>query len=276
VSKFGYFRRVPILIKATLFMKQLRISGVRGLLVLLCLVAATVSQAQTIYAPPVKKEAPLFKNLKVLSEESDGKGNIVRVIQYDQGVMRITETTIVPKVLPIGNASVKVDPRTMNKDSVRLVVDKARHCLMVYYQRRMVRAYKATFGPNPLQDKCMEGDRCTPEGEFKITHINERSKFNKFMQINYPNDSSLAKFNRLKRSGVLPSSARIGGDIGIHGIWPGGDNMIELGVGWTDGCVALTNKDIEELYSMVGVGTKVVIVKDKTKAVPAPQTVGRL
>lgn len=243
-------------------MKQFRIGSVRGLLVLLCIMAVTAGSSQTIYKPTPKKDPPPPRNLKVISEEPDGKGNIVRVIQYDQGYMRVTETTIMPRALPAGSANVKFIPDTLIKDSVRLVVDKAKHCLMVYYRKRMLRAYKATFGPTPLQDKFMEGDRCTPEGEFKITSINPRSKYNKFMLISYPNDSTRAKFNRLKSSGVIPTSARIGGDIGIHGIWPGGDEMIELGVGWTDGCVALKNRDIEELYSMVGVGTKVVIVKE--------------
>lgn len=244
-------------------MKQFRIYSVRGLFILLCMVFGfNSSSAQTIYKAPEKKEPPRPKNLKVLSETSDGKGNIVRVIQYDQGTMRVTETTITPKVLPLASTHVKFSPDTMSKDSVRLVVDKAKRCLLVYYKKRMIRAYKATFGPDPMQDKSMEGDRCTPEGEFKITSLNPRSKYNKFMLISYPNDSTRARFNRLKSKGILPATARIGGDIGIHGIWPGGDDMIELGVGWTDGCVALKNKDIEELYSIVGVGTKVVIVKE--------------
>jgi lipoprotein-anchoring transpeptidase ErfK/SrfK len=81
------------------------------------------------------------------------------------------------------------------------------------------------------------------------------------MGLNYPNDSALARFNKLKANGVIPKTARIGGDVGIHGIWPGGDNMIDLGVGWTDGCVALKNKDIEELFTIVGVGTRVYIRK---------------
>lgn len=229
-----------------------------GLMVLLCSAVAFVSSAQTA----AKKTPEPIRNVKVLSEEPDGKGNIVRVIQYSQGMMKVTETTIVPRVLPIGNNSFAFRPDTMIKDSVRLVVDKQRRCLMVYYKKRMLRAYKATFGPNPLNDKRVEGDRCTPEGEFKITSINPRSKYNKFMLINYPNEKTWATFNKLKEAGIIPKTARIGGDIGIHGIWAGGDDMIELGVGWTDGCVALKNKDIEELYSIVGVGTKVVIVKE--------------
>jgi len=239
-------------------MKLHRKSVVRGLLCFLCLAGSVTLWAQT----DVKKKAEPIRNVKVLKEEPDGKGNIVRVIQYTQGMMKITETTIVPRALPVGPVAVKFNPDTLIKDSVRLVVDKKKHCLMVYYRARMLRVYKATFGPNPLMDKLMEGDRCTPEGEFRITSINPRSKFNKFMLINYPNEATWKKFNQLKESGIIPKTARIGGDIGIHGIWKGGDDMIDLGVGWTDGCVALKNKDIEELYSIVGVGTKVVIVKE--------------
>ena len=81
------------------------------------------------------------------------------------------------------------------------------------------------------------------------------------MLLDYPNDSSRIKFNALKDKGSIPKTAKIGGNVGIHGIWAGGDDMIELGVGWTDGCIALKNKDIDELYSFVGVGTRVVIKK---------------
>jgi len=210
---------------------------------------------------PNYKQLPKPKNLKVISEETDKHGNMVRVIQYDQGMMRVTETIIAPKTLPIGSTLVKFSVDTMKKEYVNLIVDKTKRCVMVKYRNRVIRAYKATFGPHPQLDKSMEGDRCTPEGEFRISNINPNSKFNKFMLLNYPNDSTKAKFNRLKSAGLIPASARIGSDIGIHGIWPGGDELIELGVGWTDGCVALKNKDIEELYSIVGVGTKVTIKK---------------
>jgi murein L,D-transpeptidase YafK len=133
--------------------------------------------------------------------------------------------------------------------------------LQVYYRRKLIRNYKAVFGPKPLERKCMEGDRCTPEGWFTITQFNPGSKYNKFMKLNYPNDSSYAYFNRLKEQKKIPTNAKIGGDVGIHGIWKGGDDMIELGVGWTDGCIALKNKDVDELYTMVTVGTRVLIRK---------------
>lgn len=81
------------------------------------------------------------------------------------------------------------------------------------------------------------------------------------MMLDYPNDSAKMRFNALKEKGAVPQNAKMGSNVGIHGIWAGGDDMIELGVGWTDGCIALRNKDIDELYTFVGVGTRVVIRK---------------
>jgi hypothetical protein len=206
------------------------------------------------------KEIPRPRNVKLLDEHRDNKGDIVRVVQYDQGTMRVTETIIMPDDSH-NNLHAPIRPDTMDKSLVTLQVDKSHYCLQVFYRKRMIRSYKAVFGPHPLEDKVVEGDRCTPEGWFTIKNKNPASHYDKFMLLSYPNDSALARFNRMKAKGILPASARIGGDVGIHGIWPGGDDMIEMGVGWTDGCVALKNKDIEELYSMVGVGTKVFIKK---------------
>lgn len=200
------------------------------------------------------------RNLKVIDEYSDGKGNIVRIIQYNEGMIKVTQTIVMPRQLPVG-VRIPINPDTMNKDSVLVTVDKSDYCLQVFYRKRIIRSYKAVFGPRPMENKCMEGDRCTPEGWFKITNKNGNSKYNKFLGLSYPNDSALVRFNKMKAAGLIPASARIGGSVGIHGIWQGGDNMIELGVGWTDGCVALKNKDVEELFSFVGVGTRVFIRK---------------
>ncbi len=206
------------------------------------------------------KELPPPRNIRVVSEHTDGKGNTVRTIQYDQGGQKITETLIIPSKAT-ANLHTPINPDTLNKDSVLLIVNKSKYNLEVVYKRRIVRSYKAVFGPHPLENKMMSGDRCTPEGWFKIQNKNPNSKYDKFMLLNYPNDSSVAYFNTLKTNGKIPPNARIGGDIGIHGIWKGGDDMIEMGVCWTDGCVALKNKDIEELYKFTGLGTRVLIRK---------------
>ena len=155
----------------------------------------------------------------------------------------------------------KINPDTINKDSLVVIVDKSKYFVQLMYKKKTIRRYKAVFGPKPLQNTRMEGDRCTPEGWFTIKQKNPNSKYDRFMLLDYPNDSARVRFDALKAKGAIPASALIGGDIGIHGIWQGGDDMIEMGVGWTDGCVALKNKDIEELFSLVGVGTRVLIRK---------------
>ncbi len=213
-----------------------------------------VDTAKTVIA------TPKLRNFKLLEEYSDGKGNIVRKVQYDEGIMRVQQTIIMP--LPVKQGQkVAVNLDTLQKNKVMLLIDKSDYSVQVYYDKRAIRNYKAVFGPSPMVDKCREGDRCTPEGSFTIQNMNPRSQYNKFMLLSYPNDSAKARFARLKAKGVLPPSATIGHSVGIHGIWPGGDDMIEMGVGWTDGCVALRNKDVDELFSLVGVGTKVFIRK---------------
>lgn len=199
-------------------------------------------------------------NIKVLEEHSDGRGNIVRTVQFNEGLMKVTQTIIEPRKAAVGvRVAIKMD--TIRRDSLVVLIKKSDYVLQVWYRQRLIRAYKAVFGPNPLQNKLMEGDRNTPEGMFRIANKREGSKYDRFMQLNYPNDSSIARFNKLKATGQLPASAKIGGNVGIHGIWPGGDDMIQLGIGWTDGCIALKNKDIEDLFALVSVGTRVYIRK---------------
>lgn len=228
------------------------------LIVPLCLLLAAIpafAQQPSLEPDP---NAPI-KNLKLIREESDGKGHITRIVQYTKGNIRVTETIFITKGPSQWTIHKPISPDTLEKGDVEIVVSKSQYRVAVFYRKQLIRSYKAVFGPNPMMNKCMEGDRCTPEGGFKITRKNPASKYNKFMLLSYPNDSAYARFNKLKASGKIPATARIGGDIGIHGIWKGGDDMIEMGIGWTDGCVAIKNKDMEELFSLVGVGTKVTI-----------------
>ena len=80
-----------------------------------------------------------------------------------------------------------------------------------------------------------------------------RGTFYKALLLDYPNAEDRAEFNRARRSGDLPPSAGIGGLIEIHG--EGG-----RGRDWTRGCAAVTNRDMDELFARVGVGTPVTIV----------------
>ena len=201
-------------------------------------------------------------NVRVIEEYTDDRGNIIRTIQYELNHQRITETIIkpIPNYKKV-NLHRLIKGDTLNKDSVEVAISKSKYKVDVFYKREMIRSYIAVFGPRPMENKCMEGDRCTPEGWYKIQHKNPSSQYNKFMLLDYPNDSAKMRFNALKEKGSIPKNAKIGGSVGIHGVWFGGDDMVELGVGWTDGCIALRNKDMDELYTLVGVGTKVMIKK---------------
>ena len=241
----------------------LKNNTLRLLLLLCACMAQGVAQAQVKPAVQTEVEPGTVDkptNLKVLEEYKDGKGNLIRTIQYDQRHMRVTETLIIP-IVPVVRLDRPINPDTLNRDSLWLMVSKSKYLVDLYYGHRRIRAYKAVFGPRPMENKCVEGDRCTPEGWFRIKSKNPASKYDKFMLLDYPNDTALARFNALKQKGAVPPSARPGGNVGIHGIWQGGDDMIDLGVGWTDGCVALRNKDIEELYKFIGVGTRVLITR---------------
>lgn len=229
------------------------------LLPFLLLLLSLVSQPCHAQQPAAGSNIAPPRNLRILEEHKDKNGYVTRVVQYLQGQMRVTETIITPPAPRV--FSKPILPDTMNKDSVVLVVEKSGYVLKLYYRKMLIRAYKAVFGPRPLENKCLAGDRCTPEGWFKIVSKNAASKYCRFLGLNYPNDSSYAVFNRMQQQGALPKTAKIGGDVGIHGTWKNGEDMIDLGVGWTDGCIALKNKDVEELFNMVQVGTRVYIKK---------------
>lgn len=197
-------------------------------------------------------------DVKILSERKDKDGNIIRTIQFYQGSQRVTETRI---IRPFVNLNAPINPDTLNNDSLMVVVSKSRFVLDVYYRKRKIRSYKVVFGPKPHENKMMKGDRCTPEGWYKVQEKHISGRYNKFIHIDYPNDSAYARFYRLKQKGTIPPNAEIGGDVGIHGVWKGGEDMIDMGIGWTDGCIALKNTDVDDLYRIVKPGARVLIRK---------------
>lgn len=187
-------------------------------------------------------------------------GQWYRVVEYSSGK---TNTMLLPP--PVGERTpINVD--TINKDSIVVVVEKELNVLYILYKRKRIRQYRAVFGPDKSRDKYQEGDRCTPEGWFKIVKIRDHKEWQKFMLLDYPTPESYEKFYTRKKNGEISENARIGGNIGIHGTFKGGDNMVEMGLGWTDGCVALKSSDIYDLAKFVKEGTRVYITK-RSKAV---------
>lgn len=134
-----------------------------------------------------------------------------------------------------------------------IVVVKEAHLLTVFVRGEPARTYKADLGFNWIADKARAGDDATPEGRYHIISRSAAGPFYKALLLDYPNAEDRAEFARARRNGDLPPSAGIGGAIEIHG--EGG-----RGRDWTQGCVAVTNTDMDDLFVRVGVGTPVTIV----------------
>ena len=136
-----------------------------------------------------------------------------------------------------------------------IVVDKLKRRLTVYRGGERVVSFAAELGANGLQRKAHSGDRATPEGAYRVTDRKEgrRTNFYKALLIDYPNDDDRARFATGRRVGTIPRRVGIGSLIEIHG--EGG-----AGRDWTDGCVALTNQDMDWIYDRAPIGTLVVIV----------------
>lgn len=120
---------------------------------------------------------------------------------------------------------------------------------------RVVRSYPADMGYRSFHDKLRAGDAATPEGRYRIVSKRGvgRAQYYKALDLDYPNAEDRAEFARLKRKGRIPRGASLGGSIQIHGDGGRGRN-------WTRGCVALSNRDIDDLFDRVAVGTPVTIV----------------
>ena len=125
--------------------------------------------------------------------------------------------------------------------------------MAVYRQGRLVREFRVALGRGGLGAKQRQGDGRVPEGSYRIVAHNPNSAFHLSLRIGYPTPSQAAA---AARRGVDS-----GGDIMIHGL-PNGRGFIgsrHTQFDWTEGCVAVTNREIEWLYKAVKVGTPVEI-----------------
>jgi murein L,D-transpeptidase YafK len=116
---------------------------------------------------------------------------------------------------------------------------------------KVLKAYRISLGGRPRGPKVEEGDHRTPEGKYVLDWHNTESQFYKSIHISYPNDKDLA---RAKRSGVPP-----GGDLFIHGQPNEIDGPGRQPGDWTDGCIAVSNEAMDEIWRAVADGTPIVI-----------------
>jgi murein L,D-transpeptidase YafK len=136
----------------------------------------------------------------------------------------------------------------------KILIEKKDRKMTLFSQGQAIKSYKVALGGNPVGAKERKGDNKTPEGLYTIDSRNKNSKYHLSLHISYPNEKDR---KRAKELGVSP-----GGDIMIHGIkngmgWVG---SIHTWYDWTQGCIAVTDKEIEEIDKLVPNGTVVEIL----------------
>jgi len=136
-----------------------------------------------------------------------------------------------------------------------IVIDKMARKCELYKNGKHKKSYNIELGRNWIGDKSHQGDQTTPEGAYRIVRKldTKQSKYFRALLINYPNEEDIQRFKEAKKNGSLPATTDIGGAIEIHG--HGGK-----GVDWTDGCIALKDEEMKELFDFVPVSTPVIIV----------------
>ncbi len=135
----------------------------------------------------------------------------------------------------------------------RVVVRKGERRLYLMDGEDVVRSYRISLGDNPEGHKLYEGDERTPEGDYTLDWRNAESDFYKSIHISYPSerDQELAS-----AWGLDP-----GGSIMIHGLPNNVGDMAfaYTGLDWTDGCIAVTNEEMDEIWQLVSNGTPISI-----------------
>jgi murein L,D-transpeptidase YafK len=134
----------------------------------------------------------------------------------------------------------------------RMVVSKSKHQLLLLRGGTLVRSYRVALG-RVVGKKSKDGDGKTPEGEYIIDGRNANSRFHRSLHISYPN---AADREWAAREGLNP-----GGDIMIHGLpqWASLFGRAHTLYDWTQGCIAVTNSDMDEIWRLVHNGLRVTI-----------------
>ena len=135
----------------------------------------------------------------------------------------------------------------------RVVVLKSERTLQLVNHGRVIKTYKVALGGDPIGPKTRQGDHKTPEGSYVLDFRNAHSKFYKAIHISYPSARD--------RAAAREQGASPGGDVFLHGL-PNG--LGYLGAAhrlkdWTDGCIAVTDAEIDEIWAAVKGGTPIEI-----------------
>jgi len=168
-------------------------------------------------------------------------------------VRRIIATFVVILIGSFGSYWFLPGKASASDKADKVVVIKSKRLLLLMIEGEILKTYKIALGKQPEGHKNKAGDQKTPEGNYIVDSRNRDSKFHLSIHISYPNRSDMLN---AQESGLFP-----GGGIMIHGL-PNG--LKDLGKyhriwDWTDGCIAVTNSEIEEIWRLVPDGTPVEI-----------------
>ncbi|HXT14075.1 MAG TPA: L,D-transpeptidase family protein [Gemmatimonadaceae bacterium] len=160
----------------------------------------------------------------------------------------ILSKVVTPTIIHTPVVGIKSNPIA---DSI--VVEKSKRTLTLFLGGLPVRSYRVALGTQPVGDKIKIGDGRTPEGVFHIDFKNPQSKYHMALHISYPDAAHVQRANAL---GVAP-----GGDIMIHGLPPkyASIGAAHVQYNWTEGCIAVTDQEIEEIWRAVPPGAPIQI-----------------
>lgn len=137
----------------------------------------------------------------------------------------------------------------------KFYVDKSERVLKLLSQDEVIKTYHIALGGRPIGHKRQEGDERTPTGHYQLDYKNEKSSYYRSIHVSYPNAADKAQ---AKRRGV-----DAGGDIMIHGQKNGFGHLAALTQqrDWTNGCIAVTDQEMDEIMAVYRVGMPIEIVE---------------
>jgi tetratricopeptide (TPR) repeat protein len=198
----------------------------------------------------------LQNKIETLEQGIKSKGNEIAALQskietHEQGIKnKGNEIAALQKKIETLEQNIFA---IQNGPADKILIEKKERRLTLISKDRVLKKYKIALGGNPNGPKERQGDNKTPEGTYLIDSKNENSRYHLSLHVSYPNEKDK---KRAKELGVSP-----GGDIMIHGIKNGfswiGDLHTEID--WTNGCIAVTDEEIEEIDKLVPKGTMVEI-----------------
>jgi len=169
-------------------------------------------------------------------------------------VFKFVLFAIVVLAVAVGYYNLSYEPLPENVKADRIVVQKSIRELTLFKGTTPLKSYRIALGSEPVGKKQFSGDHKTPEGIYRIYGHNKHSRFYGSLRIAYPDSTD--------RAVALDAGKEPGGDIMIHGIRNGLGFIGPLHrlIDWTDGCIAVTNAELDEIWRAVPDGTPIEIL----------------